>query len=330
MSIHDERIPTEKINMSTLETNTRYENEIRSLKVELCDAKDRIQRMADADVNKNNQIRQLQAQLTEEDSQIINLKGNINQKNAQIKQLQDDLNIANMYAYQQDAIRNDDPKLKEGAVNLYEARFKEYQEEIDKRDATINQLRNQLSGHETARISCAESQFEKELSHDIRGIYDMLVKKNKSYGNSALDPVRVFSSASPIEQILVRIDDKLSRIKRGAEFQGEDTIRDLIGYFFLFLQAKRQAGSVNQNNKPDYWKEVRLKYDHVLLGHQVMTGKKIHADVNKETGELSNIQIGNDAVLYSRDNLLNKAAAVSPDSVKTAGISGNKSPQGFA
>lgn len=61
---------------------------------------------------------------------------------------------------------------------------------------------------------------------------EMLVRKNASYGNSALSPVRIFSKSSDIEQIYVRIDDKLSRIKSGSSL-GEDTIMDLIGYLFL-------------------------------------------------------------------------------------------------
>ena len=62
----------------------------------------------------------------------------------------------------------------------------------------------------------------------------MLLAKNAAYGNSALDPVRVFSKASPTEQILVRLDDKLSRLARG-HAAGEDVVRDLIGYLVLLL-----------------------------------------------------------------------------------------------
>lgn len=64
---------------------------------------------------------------------------------------------------------------------------------------------------------------------------DMLVEKNAKYGDSAANPMRVFSRASTIEQLLVRIDDKLSRIARGAGFgtEDEDTVKDLVGYLAL-------------------------------------------------------------------------------------------------
>lgn len=75
--------------------------------------------------------------------------------------------------------------------------------------------------------------FEEKVKLLANRIADMLIEKNKSYGNSALEPVRIFSKADSIEQLYVRIDDKLSRIKNGCKFANEDTINDLIGYLFL-------------------------------------------------------------------------------------------------
>ena len=68
-------------------------------------------------------------------------------------------------------------------------------------------------------------------------IKDKLIAKNKSYGDSALDPIRIFSKADKTEQIKIRIDDKLSRISRGTEFYGDNDIDDLIGYLILFKVA---------------------------------------------------------------------------------------------
>lgn len=72
------------------------------------------------------------------------------------------------------------------------------------------------------------------------GIRDFLLDKNAQYGDSAIDPVRIFSKASPIEQLLVRIDDKLSRIEKGDDRieSDDDVIDDLIGYFILLKVAK--------------------------------------------------------------------------------------------
>lgn len=73
---------------------------------------------------------------------------------------------------------------------------------------------------------------------------ELLIAKNVSYGNSALNPTRIFSKSSLEEQILVRIDDKLSRISRGSEYPGDDTLEDLIGYLVLLLVSRRQNANV--------------------------------------------------------------------------------------
>jgi hypothetical protein len=78
--------------------------------------------------------------------------------------------------------------------------------------------------------------IDEECDH-LKG---MLLAKNAAYGNSATDPVRVFSKASPVEQILVRLDDKLSRLARGAA-AGEDVEQDLAGYLILLRVARRMA-----------------------------------------------------------------------------------------
>lgn len=81
---------------------------------------------------------------------------------------------------------------------------------------------------------------EERITKVLTGIENMLIEKNRAYGDSALNPVRVFSKDSTIEQIYVRIDDKLSRIKRGHEYPGDDTVVDLIGYFVLLLIAREK------------------------------------------------------------------------------------------
>lgn len=68
----------------------------------------------------------------------------------------------------------------------------------------------------------------------------ILLEKNQAYGDSALNPVRVFSKADTVEQIKVRIDDKLSRLARG-KAAGEDVVLDLAGYLVLLMIA--QEGS---------------------------------------------------------------------------------------
>jgi len=79
-----------------------------------------------------------------------------------------------------------------------------------------------------------------DLALEVLSIAKLLLEKNAAYGDSALNPVRVFSQADPIEQIKVRLDDKLSRLSRGSA-GGEDVELDLLGYIVLLRIARRRA-----------------------------------------------------------------------------------------
>ena len=83
-------------------------------------------------------------------------------------------------------------------------------------------------------------------------IKDLLLQKNIKYGDSALDPLRVLSKASAKEQILVRIDDKLSRISRGDILhEDEDVVNDLIGYLVLLKIALKREADASYNDTID-------------------------------------------------------------------------------
>jgi hypothetical protein len=76
--------------------------------------------------------------------------------------------------------------------------------------------------------------FSFQVSAYLLSIRELLINKNIKYGNSALEPLGVFSQLSAKEGLLVRIDDKLKRIKNGSlEKDDEDVINDLIGYLVL-------------------------------------------------------------------------------------------------
>ena len=78
------------------------------------------------------------------------------------------------------------------------------------------------------------------ITEECDSIKELLLAKNKAYGNSAIEPIRVFSKASNIEQILVRLDDKAARLQRGlGSADEEDVIKDMIGYLILLRVCKR-------------------------------------------------------------------------------------------
>ena len=86
----------------------------------------------------------------------------------------------------------------------------------------------------TKEIDWGKMDTQKEIVKECDAIKKILLQKNKEYGDSAVNPIRIFSTADNIEQINVRIDDKLSRIKKGGKTViKEDTELDLIGYLIL-------------------------------------------------------------------------------------------------
>lgn len=62
----------------------------------------------------------------------------------------------------------------------------------------------------------------------------LLLHKNKSYGNAALEPLQIFSNKCKVG---TRIDDKLSRVKNNTELNPNDVI-DIMGYLVLVCIEK--------------------------------------------------------------------------------------------
>jgi hypothetical protein len=77
----------------------------------------------------------------------------------------------------------------------------------------------------------------KKIINTCLKISEMLIKKNISYGDSALSPSRIFAQSDNIEQLKVRIDDKLNRVKNNQGYAGDNDIDDLIGYLILLKIA---------------------------------------------------------------------------------------------
>jgi hypothetical protein len=80
--------------------------------------------------------------------------------------------------------------------------------------------------------------FEEKLDSIVKNVTDLLKEKNKSYGDSALNPAGIFSKLNATEALCARIDDKIMRIKnKGINDKTEDTVDDLIGYLLLLKMS---------------------------------------------------------------------------------------------
>lgn len=72
-----------------------------------------------------------------------------------------------------------------------------------------------------------------EILSVVKNVAEILVDKNRKYGNAALRPKRIFSRSNLLEQLNVRIDDKLSRIANEQADEDQDAELDLVGYLIL-------------------------------------------------------------------------------------------------
>ena len=88
----------------------------------------------------------------------------------------------------------------------------------------------------------SDAPLEKEIREICQDMADFLVEKNKAYGNSVAEPTSIFAKRlDTTAQIDVRIDDKLSRLSKGSEYPGDDTVKDLTGYLLLRMVITRNS-----------------------------------------------------------------------------------------
>ena len=81
-----------------------------------------------------------------------------------------------------------------------------------------------------------------KIATTCEDIKTLLLEKNAKYGNSAVEPISIFSKQDNAAAICARIDDKLSRIKNvGLNDATEDTLDDLIGYLILLKIARGES-----------------------------------------------------------------------------------------
>ena len=106
--------------------------------------------------------------------------------------------------------------------------------------AKIQRLQQLLDEEEAYRID-EESDSEFQIKEVTNQLQELLIKKNRAYGNSALEPLNVFSHQNAVDSLCARLDDKLSRIKnKGLNDKTEDTLFDLAGYLILLIIAKNE------------------------------------------------------------------------------------------
>ena len=119
-------------------------------------------------------------------------------------------------------------------------------------------------------------EFSANVSQVLLEIRDLLIAKNIKYGNSALEPLGVFSQLSAKQGLLIRIDDKLKRIKNGSlDRDDEDVINDLIGYLVLLKVLENSKRNYDELDGSHNWRDIKQKQDLIKQMQQKLRDEMI-------------------------------------------------------
>ena len=77
---------------------------------------------------------------------------------------------------------------------------------------------------------------KERIAEILEAMKDLLLYKNQKYGDSAINPKKIFYKGDSTNSILIRLDDKLGRIISNAEEKPRiNDIADILGYCTLLL-----------------------------------------------------------------------------------------------
>lgn len=82
-------------------------------------------------------------------------------------------------------------------------------------------------------INITDEEFYAAIREECVALGEMLVTKNRMYGNAIMRSPNVFSKTTPLDKVNDRLDDKLSRVMSGQEDDMEDAKIDIAGYLIL-------------------------------------------------------------------------------------------------
>jgi hypothetical protein len=105
--------------------------------------------------------------------------------------------------------------------------------------------------------------MQDKIRQKCNEVRDLLLEKNKSYGNSVFNKGILFE-VEPMYAIQARINDKLNRIKSKNTYLSENDLMDLTGYFILLqvlrdeMDRKKKATEDEPSPRED-WKDIILR-----------------------------------------------------------------------
>lgn len=133
---------------------------------------------------------------------------------------------------------------KRGGYKYYYPKHSGYSRKVAQEDTVyfLEELQEFYPREDKYRKAVESLEKEISKSRQEKGEFDdifdslksLLDYKNKQYGNSALQPMKVFSGKCKVGQ---RIDDKLARVANSRELRTNDVV-DILGYLVLVCKEK--------------------------------------------------------------------------------------------
>lgn len=104
-------------------------------------------------------------------------------------------------------------------------------------DVTMDAVRGELFADLMSKSPWGDLPPTQQKIHEILGaMTDLLLYKNQKYGDSAINPKKIFYKGDSTNSILIRLDDKIGRIMSNTEEKPRvNDVADIIGYCTLLL-----------------------------------------------------------------------------------------------
>lgn len=85
-------------------------------------------------------------------------------------------------------------------------------------------------------IKTTLTETQSKIVEVMEAMKNLLLYKNMKYGDSALNPKKIFYKGDSMNSILIRLDDKLGRVISNMEDKPRvNDVADIIGYSALLL-----------------------------------------------------------------------------------------------
>lgn len=133
-----------------------------------------------------------------------------------------------------------------------------------------------------------QEEFDNAKKLVIGSIGNTLIEKNTCYGNAALAPVGVFYKGGATDSILIRLDDKYSRILNSEILRVND-VYDMLGYLFLLAISEEMFKT---NEKEGFDKKVSVIQNKLFKSvnfENVNTNKNAFTKCNQTLINIDNI-----------------------------------------